>query len=69
MFVAAAECQAEALQREVCARNTYWLQQRQREEDILSDLDAALFQCLFKVTSQVSGGVGVAVLMLSLFTA
>ncbi|XP_040929476.2 uncharacterized protein si:dkey-103g5.4 isoform X2 [Betta splendens] len=42
--------QVEALQREVCARNTYWQQQRQREEDVLSDLDAALFQGLFQVT-------------------
>ncbi|XP_051254705.1 uncharacterized protein si:dkey-103g5.4 isoform X3 [Dicentrarchus labrax] len=42
--------QVEALQREVCVRNTHWQQQRQREEDILSDLDAALFQCLFRVT-------------------
>ncbi|TMS07022.1 hypothetical protein E3U43_011115 [Larimichthys crocea] len=42
--------QVEALQREVCLRNTYWQQQRQREEDILSDLDSALFQCLFRVT-------------------
>ncbi|XP_067362811.1 uncharacterized protein [Channa argus] len=42
--------QIEALQREVCARNIYWQQQRQREEDILSDLDSALFQCVFRVT-------------------
>lgn len=51
----------EALQREVCARNTYWQQQRQREEDVLSDLDLAAFQCLFRVTEtkshQVSGTV------------
>ncbi|TDH14924.1 hypothetical protein EPR50_G00025880 [Perca flavescens] len=42
--------QVEALQREVCVRNTYWQHQRPREEDILSDLDSALFQCLFRVT-------------------
>ncbi|XP_033488068.2 uncharacterized protein LOC117260235 [Epinephelus lanceolatus] len=42
--------QVEALQREVCVRNTYWQQQRQREEDIVSDLDSALFQCLFRGT-------------------
>ncbi|XP_008294523.1 uncharacterized protein LOC103368058 [Stegastes partitus] len=42
--------QVEALQREVCVRNTYWQQQRQREEDILTDLDSALFQCLFRIT-------------------
>ncbi|XP_044059103.1 uncharacterized protein si:dkey-103g5.4 isoform X2 [Siniperca chuatsi] len=42
--------QVEALQREVCVRNTHWQQQRHREEDILSDLDSALFQCLFRVT-------------------
>ncbi|XP_041849904.1 uncharacterized protein si:dkey-103g5.4 isoform X3 [Melanotaenia boesemani] len=42
--------QAEALQREVCLRNTYWQQQRQREEDILTDLDSALHQCLTKAT-------------------
>ncbi|XP_037632372.1 uncharacterized protein si:dkey-103g5.4 [Sebastes umbrosus] len=41
--------QVEALQREVCVRNTSWQQQRQREEDILSDLDSGLFQCLFRV--------------------
>nr|XP_046246188.1 uncharacterized protein LOC124059852 [Scatophagus argus] len=41
--------QVEALQREVCVRNTYWQQQRQREEDLLSDLDSALFQCIFRV--------------------
>ncbi|XP_034556228.1 uncharacterized protein si:dkey-103g5.4 [Notolabrus celidotus] len=42
--------QVEALQREVCTRNTYWQQQRQREEDVLSDLDSTLYQCLFKAT-------------------
>ncbi|XP_038549320.1 uncharacterized protein si:dkey-103g5.4 [Micropterus salmoides] len=42
--------QVEALQREVCVRNTHWQQQKQREEDILSDLDSALYQCLFRVT-------------------
>ncbi|XP_069003414.1 uncharacterized protein [Embiotoca jacksoni] len=42
--------QVEALQREVCVRNTYWQQQRQREEDFLTDLDSTLFQCLFGVT-------------------
>ncbi|KAM7413322.1 hypothetical protein PAMA_020625 [Pampus argenteus] len=42
--------QVEALQREVCVRNIYWQQQRQREEDILSDLDSALFQCLVGVS-------------------
>lgn len=53
-------CQVEALQREVCVRNTHWQQQRQREEDILSDLDSALFHCLVRVTEanspQVSRG-------------
>ncbi|GAA6228396.1 uncharacterized protein LOC111665042 [Lates japonicus] len=42
--------QVEALQREVCVRNTYWQHQRQREEDILSDLDSALFQSLIRIT-------------------
>ncbi|KAM8904381.1 uncharacterized protein AB9W97_008057 [Spinachia spinachia] len=42
--------QVEALQREVCVRNAYWQQQRQREEDVLSDLDSASFQCLIRVT-------------------
>eukprot|EP00064_Thunnus_orientalis_P004272 superscaffoldBa00000385_g4283 len=42
--------QVEALQREVCLRNTYWQQQRQREEDILSDLNSALLQYPFRVT-------------------
>lgn len=46
--------QVEALRREGCLRNTYWQQQRQREEDILSDLDSALFQCLFRVTEDIS---------------
>ncbi|XP_057695565.1 uncharacterized protein si:dkey-103g5.4 isoform X2 [Corythoichthys intestinalis] len=38
--------QVEALEREVCGRNTYWQQQRQREEDIFSDLDTNLFRCI-----------------------
>ncbi|XP_078140393.1 uncharacterized protein LOC144539411 [Centroberyx gerrardi] len=42
--------QVEALQREVCLRNSYWQQQRQREEEILSDLDSALLRCLSRVT-------------------
>ncbi|KAF7667131.1 hypothetical protein LDENG_00077930, partial [Lucifuga dentata] len=42
--------QVEVLQREVCVRNSYWQQQRQREEDILSDLDSSLFQCLIRVS-------------------
>ncbi|XP_035765652.1 uncharacterized protein si:dkey-103g5.4 [Neolamprologus brichardi] len=42
--------QVEALQREVCVRNGYWQQQRQREEDILTDLDSTLSQCFFRVT-------------------
>ncbi|XP_060902571.1 uncharacterized protein si:dkey-103g5.4 [Labrus mixtus] len=42
--------QVEALRREVFVRKTYWQQQRQREEDILSDLDSPLYQCLFKAT-------------------
>ncbi|XP_030008436.1 uncharacterized protein LOC115431886 [Sphaeramia orbicularis] len=42
--------QNDALQREMCARNTHWQQQRIKEEDILSDLDSALSQCVFKVT-------------------
>lgn len=41
--------QAEALQREVCARNTYWQQQRKREDDFLSDLDSAVAQSLLRV--------------------
>ncbi|KAI9538610.1 hypothetical protein NQZ68_012262 [Dissostichus eleginoides] len=44
--------QVEALQREVCVRNTYWQQQRQREEDIFSDLDSALFHCLFRAIEE-----------------
>lgn len=31
-------------------RNGYWQQQRQREEDILTDLDSTLSQCFFRVT-------------------
>ncbi|XP_077422396.1 uncharacterized protein LOC144052329 isoform X3 [Vanacampus margaritifer] len=41
--------QVEALEREVCARNTYWQQQMRREEDILSDLDSAVFRCFLRV--------------------
>ncbi|XP_028321414.1 uncharacterized protein LOC114474973 [Gouania willdenowi] len=41
--------QVEALQREVCLRNTYWQQQKQREEDILSDVDSSLHQCLLRL--------------------
>ncbi|TWW77242.1 hypothetical protein D4764_12G0006320 [Takifugu flavidus] len=40
----------DALQREACARNTYWQQQRKREDDFLSDLDSAVAQSLFRVT-------------------
>ena len=57
-FVVAIVCQVEALQREVCVRNTYWQHQRQREEDILSDLDSALFQCFFRFTEVNSSQVG-----------
>ncbi|XP_056230182.1 uncharacterized protein si:dkey-103g5.4 [Seriola aureovittata] len=42
--------QVEALQRELCVRNIYWQHQRQREEDLLSDLDSALSQCLSRIT-------------------
>ncbi|XP_061637986.1 uncharacterized protein si:dkey-103g5.4 isoform X9 [Phyllopteryx taeniolatus] len=42
--------QVEALEREMCARNTYWQQQRRREEDILSDADSTVFQCFLRVT-------------------
>nr|XP_061828831.1 uncharacterized protein LOC133614686 [Nerophis lumbriciformis] len=38
--------QVEALDREACARNTYWQQQGQQEEGVLSDVDSALFQCI-----------------------
>ncbi|KAK7882559.1 hypothetical protein WMY93_028733 [Mugilogobius chulae] len=38
--------QMEGLQKEICARNTYWQQQRLKEEDILSDLDSSLSQCV-----------------------
>lgn len=55
----AIKCQVEALQREVCVRNTHWQQQMQREEDFLSDLDSALSQCLFSVTEANSYQVGV----------
>ncbi|XP_077397029.1 uncharacterized protein LOC144033090 isoform X4 [Festucalex cinctus] len=41
--------QVEALEREVCARNIYWQQQMRREEDILSDLDSAVFRCFLRV--------------------
>lgn len=43
-------CQVDALQRETCARNTYWQQQRKREDDFLSELDSAVAQSLFSVT-------------------
>ncbi|XP_061538031.1 uncharacterized protein si:dkey-103g5.4 isoform X7 [Phycodurus eques] len=45
--------QVETLEREMCARNTYWQQQRRREEDILSDADSTVFQCFLRV--QLSG--------------
>lgn len=41
-------CQVETLQREVSARNSHWQQQRQREGDLLSDLDSAVFQFVFR---------------------
>ncbi|XP_061137970.1 uncharacterized protein LOC133156175 [Syngnathus typhle] len=41
--------QVEALEREVCARNTYWQQQRRREEDILADVDSAVFRCFLRL--------------------
>lgn len=44
-------CQVEALQREVCARNDHWEQQRRREADLLSDLDSALVQCVAEANS------------------
>lgn len=69
-FVAAIVWQVVALQREVCVRNTYWQQQKQREEDILSDLDSALFQCLLRITEanfdQVSIGVEFAVFVVNI---
>lgn len=40
----------EALQREACARDSYWQQQRKREDDFLSDLDSAVVQSLFGVS-------------------
>lgn len=43
-------CQMEALQREACARDTYWQQQRKREDDFLCDLDSAVVQSLFRVS-------------------
>lgn len=43
-------CQMEALQREACARDTYWQQQRKREDGFLSDLDSAVVQSLFRVS-------------------
>lgn len=58
-------CQVGALQREACARNSYWQQQRQREEDLLCDLDSGLFRCLFRVTEancyEVHRGIGLVV--------
>ncbi|XP_075892174.1 uncharacterized protein LOC142895202 [Nelusetta ayraudi] len=49
--------QVEALQREVCARNDHWQQQRRREADLLSDLDSALVQCVAEAnSSQWCGG-------------
>lgn len=50
IYIFVSSCQVEALQREVCVRNGYWQQQRQREEDILTDLDSTLSQCFFRVT-------------------
>lgn len=52
-------CQVEALQREVCARVNHWQQQRQREADLLSDLDAALGQCVTGANSSQVRGDGI----------
>jgi len=42
--------QTEALKREACVRTQYWQQQGQKEEKLLSDLDAALLHFLGAAT-------------------
>ncbi|CAL1570452.1 unnamed protein product [Knipowitschia caucasica] len=41
----------EGLQKEVCARNTFWQQQKLKEEDVLSDLDSSLSLCVSNTQS------------------
>ncbi|KAL0973021.1 hypothetical protein UPYG_G00197840 [Umbra pygmaea] len=41
---------AEALQKEWCLRNRFWKQEKQKEEELLGDLDAALEHCLHMAT-------------------
>ncbi|XP_061684122.1 uncharacterized protein si:dkey-103g5.4 isoform X2 [Syngnathoides biaculeatus] len=42
--------QVEALKKEMSARNTYWQQQRRREEDVLSGADSTVFRCFLRLT-------------------
>ena len=51
LFVVPDLGQAEALQREVCRRSSYWQQQRQKEEEMLGDLDSSLMHCVCTVTN------------------
>ncbi|KAG9348574.1 hypothetical protein JZ751_002310, partial [Albula glossodonta] len=41
--------QVDILQREWCMRNAYWRQQRQKEEDLLTDLHTSVQRCLYAV--------------------
>ncbi|XP_046891896.1 uncharacterized protein si:dkey-103g5.4 [Hypomesus transpacificus] len=49
--------QVEALQKEVCVRTNQWLQQKQKEEELLSDLDVAVQRCLHTVSLDPPGQV------------
>ncbi|KAK6297050.1 hypothetical protein J4Q44_G00331920 [Coregonus suidteri] len=42
----------EALQEERCLRNRYWKQEKQKEEELLADLDAALQHCILVATQE-----------------
>lgn len=57
MVVVAEPHQVEALQKEVCVRTNQWLQQKQKEEELLSDLDVAVQRCLHTVSLDPPGQV------------
>lgn len=42
----------EALRKEWCLRNRYWKEEKQKEEELLGDLDAALQHCVLVATQE-----------------
>lgn len=46
--------QAEALQKECSMRAQFWRQQRVKEEELVADLDRALWDCLYTVLQEES---------------